>query len=162
MIPVHRHAKRLMMAIGLLAIIGGVTASAVSAGSRSHVLAANCGTVGFLSYKPRYWSAGCTAGSPEVAPAKWTLWTRRNARAVGKAGVQNCVPSCAEPSLRARYRSKVKLYRPKHCASGLNRLYFSRARYAVHYPSGNPFGKAPGWHDDRLRIYNGDCRLADR
>lgn len=150
---------RILAAVALVLACGITTAgvaladspSVVGQAARGRVYAANCGTVGYLEYKPRMWGAGCTSGSPEVSPAKWTRWTTRKARAVGRSYVENCSPSCADPSKHAWYRSSVVLSHPKRCRHGARLRYFSVAVWRITYPRGNPFGEKPGTHRYVLR-----------
>jgi hypothetical protein len=135
------------IAIGAALCLGagnGRAASTVSAAATPRVYLANCDTVGFLEYRPKLWGAGCTAGSPEVYPARWTRWTASQARATGKSYVDNCTPDCAQPTHHADYPSTVVLTRPVRCTRGVRVKYFSRAVWTITYPKNNPFGEKPG------------------
>lgn len=133
---------------------GSLAASSASA----RVYAANCGTLSYLDYEPRTWSAGCTAGSPEVHPARWVRWSSRSARATGASYVENCDPSCAYPSHHATYPATVVLSRPARCTRGARLRYFSRAVWTITYPAGNPFHQRPGRHTSTFRPAPTTCQ----
>jgi hypothetical protein len=132
--------------------------SPIAESSTARVYAANCGTVGYLEYKPKTWSAGCTSGSPEVEHARWVRWSSSSARGVGRSYVENCTPSCAMPNRQATYPSSVVLSRPVHCTSGAPLAYFSRARWTITYPSDNPFHQRPRKQTYVLKPLSAACQ----
>ena len=142
--------------------VAGAGVGRAAKGRPTHVYTANCGTVGYLEYKPNFWGVGCTSGSPEVASAKWTSWSRTSARATGKTYEENCSPSCARPSKHAFYQSSVILSAPRRCTRGAKVMFFSRATLTINYPRGNPFGERPGGHTETLvPLSRGtECRLS--
>lgn len=137
-----------------------VSSEASSASGR--VYAANCGTVGYLAYKPRTFSVGCTAGSPQVRHARWVHWSLRSARATGTSYVENCSPACSNPSHHAVYPSAVVLSHPVWCTQGARLRYFSRAVWTITYPAGNPFHQHAGRHTFVARKpASGPCQRAN-
>jgi hypothetical protein len=121
----------------------------------ARVLVANCGTTGYSSVKPDYWSAGCTAGSPTLEPIEWVRYGSRVAVGTGTAIVQDC--GCADPTATARYPGRVVLSRPRACRGNPRRRFFSKARVTVTYPEGNPFGESPGDHSGVFHVPRGKC-----
>jgi hypothetical protein len=164
--PVRRLRTCAMIVSGLLLgsapLVNATGASAAGtavAASSARVYAANCGTVGYLEYKPQSWGAGCTSGSPEVRNARWTRWNDTSARGVGSSYVEDCSPSCATPSKHEVYPSSVILSQPRRCTSGARVSYFSRATWTITYPRRNPFHMRPGNHSSIFRPLGGTvCR----
>jgi hypothetical protein len=123
--------------------------SAAPAAAQRAVLVADCGSLGYLSYKPDSWSAGCTSGSPSIEAIQWVRYGGSKAFGTGTSLVQDC--GCYDPSVTARYPARIVLTKPRRCRSGRGAWYFSKVRLTVTYPEGNPFGEpagdqASGWH----------------
>jgi hypothetical protein len=121
----------------------------------------NCGNTGYLDFKPSYWSAGCTGGSPMIMPIRWTVWNGRAARATGTAQLRE--PCGNQPCYTAgMYHAdgKLRLSAPRTCTdddTGQTRRYFSRARWSIRYRSHNPFGRRPGWHSMTFSVIGDSC-----
>jgi hypothetical protein len=142
----------LILGVGLASCFSG------TAGAKSTTLVANCGNVGFLFFKPSYWSAGCTAGSPLIKRLDWESYSANKAAATGIAPVQDC--GCAEPTAVARYPARLALTAPRRCGSNPRLRYFSEAELTVSYPEGNPFGVRAGEHATRSHVAAGRCDFA--
>lgn len=150
--PATRRRKRatlvcLMTATALL--------SFATSASASRPLVANCGSLGFLTFKPHYWSAGCTSGSPTLNHLKWSRYIGRHASAKGTAVVLDC--GCYDPTYVRRYPGSLRLSRPKRCREGIHVRYFSRVVLTIDYPRGNPFGKKPGKDSEIFHAPPGEC-----
>lgn len=137
-------------------------AAASAAGAVTYV--ANCDVAGYLAYKPDYWSAGCTGGSPRIQPIRWRTWGSGLAIATGTAQLRG--PCGDQPCYKAdmyRAEGKLRLSRPRTCTSdaGATLRYFSRARWSIRYRKGNPFGEKPGWRTTTFTVpSNSGCGLA--
>ncbi|HKG04766.1 MAG TPA: hypothetical protein VKB03_16460 [Conexibacter sp.] len=145
-----------MLAVLTLACAGG------TAVARTYV--PNCGTTYYLEYKPAYWSAGCTGGSPTMPTATWRRWGSHVARGTGTAQLRGpCRASCVDAKV---YESsgRLSLYGTRRCVDGRGRrqLYFSRARFSVYFRAHNLFGYPKGWRTFPVFTtiaYQGECRL---
>lgn len=132
-----------------------VPAIAPSAASADVTYAANCGVTGYLEYKPDYWSAGCTGGSPTIRPIHWRVWKGSAATSGGTALLRE--PCGDQPCYKAgvyRAKGKLGLSRPRTCVSddGETYRYFSRARWSIRYRPGNPFHERPGWRSLTFKV----------
>jgi hypothetical protein len=128
------------------------------AAARGSVLVANCGSTGYLAYKPDYWSAGCTSGSPTIESLDWVRYGGRKAIATGTALVQDC--GCYDPSATASYPANVVLSKPRRCTTGRGARYFSKARLTISFPEGNPFGEPAGDRPSTWHVPGGRCEFA--
>lgn len=152
-----RPFRLLPVGVVLLAAMALFSASFASA-ARARVLVANCGTTGYSSVEPGYWSAGCTSGSPTIEPIEWLRYGHRLAVGSGMDLVQDC--GCAYPTTTAEYPARVVLSHPKSCLGSPRRKFFSKARLRITYPEGNPFGESPGDHYSTFHIPRGQCMQA--
>jgi hypothetical protein len=64
----------------------------------------------------------CGDGTESFSVTRWMRWTRRSARAVGTAEINDCTPSCVAGRVHA-YRAAVVLDRPQTCGG---RVLFTR------------------------------------
>ncbi|HKF83602.1 MAG TPA: hypothetical protein VKB23_11645 [Solirubrobacterales bacterium] len=151
-------ARRLATCANLVACVGLLVGGAGQAVAGRSVLVANCGSLGYLSFEPTYWSAGCTAGSPTIEEIDWVEYGGRKAYGTGTAPVQDC--GCADPSASASYPARVVLTKPRRCRTGRRARYFSKARLTVTYPEGNPFGEQPGDLSSSWHVPGGRCEYA--
>ncbi|HEX5925508.1 MAG TPA: hypothetical protein VFY45_16870 [Baekduia sp.] len=89
------------------------------------------------SVRPGEVLLACGDGTSWFDVARWTRWTRRSARAVGTAQINDCTPSCVDGHVH-HYRAVLLLDRPRACGG---RLRFTRLRL-VHTkrPGGGPMG----------------------
>jgi hypothetical protein len=155
---VRAAACRLALATCAAALAAAAACAPGLAAARSNVLVANCGSTGYLSFKPSYWSAGCTAGSPTVEPIEWVRYGGREAVGTGTAPLQDC--GCAYPTVTARYPARVVLTKPRRCKTGPRVRFFSKARLTITYPEGNPFGEPAGEQSSSWHVPGGRCEFA--
>lgn len=146
-----------LLAFAALALAAPGQAAAVT-------YAANCGHTGFLKYKPKDWSNGCTGGAFNIERIRWSRWGTRSARGSGRTLFRDplCRPTCPEARYY-KYRARITMRRRRTCSSddGDRRRYFSRVTVRVRYPSGNPFGERAGWKTQRFSIpSDGPCDLS--
>jgi hypothetical protein len=80
----------------------------------------------------------CGDGTESFSVARWTQWTRRSARAVGTAEINDCTPSCVDGHVH-HYRAVVLLDRPRACGG---RVQFTRLRlrFTKRPGAGQPVG----------------------
>ena len=85
----------------------------VPADAFAKTYAGNCGLTGYLAYKPKYWSSGCTGGSFNIERLNWSRWSGGSARGTGRVQLRDpqCRPTCPEAKIY-RYAGKVTLSRP--------------------------------------------------
>jgi hypothetical protein len=90
------------------------------------------------SVRPAEILLACGDGTESFSVARWTRWTRRSARAVGTAGINDCTPSCVAGHVR-HYRAVVLLDRARACG---DRVQFTRLRlrFANRPGGGQPMG----------------------
>jgi|GEM_PF-3206039 len=149
---------RRLTACAVLLAVGLAVSGAMPAAAQRSVLVANCGSLGYLSYKPDYWSAGCTSGSPTIEAIEWVRYGGHRAFGTGTALVQDC--GCYDPTDTARYPARIVLTKPRRCRTGRSGWYFSKARLTVTYPEGNPFGEPAGDQSSNWHVPGGPCEFA--
>lgn len=156
--PVVSRRIRFVPVVGILLAAMALFGASFASAAQARVLVANCGTTGYSSVEPDYWSAGCTSGSPTIEPIEWLRYGHRLAVGSGTALVQNC--GCAYPTATAEYPAGVVLSHPKSCRDSPRRKFFSKARLKITYPEGNPFGESPGDHYSTFHVPRGHCEPA--
>ena len=156
-------ARRFLFHFGVAVTAAGLV-GALPAQASALTYDANCGTTGYLDYKPSSWSNGCTGGSTNIDAVRWTRWTSTSAHGRGHAHLRDplCRPSCPEAKVYP-YRAAVTLSRPRSCStdSGQRLRYFSRATVRIRWTRGNPFHKAVGWRAEHFTVPTGNsCELS--
>jgi hypothetical protein len=86
--------------------------------------------------RPQVVLLACGDGAESFDVVRWTRWTRRSARAVGTAEINDCTPSCVEGHVHA-HRAVLVADRPRACGG---RWLFTRVRLFL---TGRPGGGQP-------------------
>jgi hypothetical protein len=87
--------------------------------------------------RPEVVLLACGDGTQSFDVARWTRWTRRSARAVGTAGINDCAPSCVDGHVHHHNRAVLLADRPRMCGG---RWLFTRVRL---YLAGRAGGGGP-------------------
>jgi hypothetical protein len=112
--------KGIAVALGALLLAVAATSTAV-AKAPPRVALQDCW---LPSVKPDIVLLACGDGSESFDVARWTRWSPRGARAVGRASINDCTPSCVDGHVHT-YRAVLLLDRGRMCGG---RLLFTRTR----------------------------------
>jgi hypothetical protein len=115
------------VALGVL-LATGASASAAPARQPPGVALQDCW---LPEVKPDIILLACGDGTQSFDVSRWTRWSRRGARAVGRASINDCDPSCVDGHVHT-YRA-VRFDRARMCGG---RLIFTRMRLVFTEPPG--------------------------
>lgn len=153
-------AKHIFLLVVLALVALSTTAVAKSAAARTYV--ANCGSAGYLQYKPGSWDTGCT-GDRDLFRLRWNSYGTQHAHARGHADLRVVAPGCSPYFKCPLYRShaRARFFRVRKCRGPEGRLsYFTRVRREVWMRAKNPWGHPKGWRKDgTFKIPGGGCKL---
>lgn len=82
------------------------------------------------SYRPKMVILACGSGGYDLERLRWKRWNTNVATARGRARINDCIPFCAEGTIR-RYAVSVQASRPRFCAGDFGMRY---TRVRITYP----------------------------
>jgi hypothetical protein len=126
--------RGLAVSVGALALLLGCVADALA--RPRPVAFVDCLRLPLV--RPAEVVLACGDGTESFEATRWTHWTRRSARAVGTAEINDCTPSCVDGHVH-HYRALLLLDRPRACGG---RLMFTRGRlvFTTRHAAGQSVG----------------------